>query len=108
MAEDTSARFCDCFQGERLYLPTDRHVKTEIVRQRVAEMRARGAQAAGEARIACSAGASRDGLTIRDPMRRLGDSGKSSEAILGVNLGVSSEIAEKVTPVNQALGKTVG
>jgi hypothetical protein len=39
---DDAARFCDYFQGERLYVSSSQRMRTEHNRRRVAEMRAQG------------------------------------------------------------------
>jgi hypothetical protein len=39
---EAAARFCDYFQGERLYIASSQRLRTEFNRRRAAEMRAQG------------------------------------------------------------------
>jgi hypothetical protein len=42
IGEQNAARFCDYFQGERIYIAGSRRLHTELNRRRAAEMRAQG------------------------------------------------------------------
>jgi hypothetical protein len=42
IGEHAAARFCDYFQGERLYVSSSQRMHTEHNRRRAAEMRAQG------------------------------------------------------------------
>jgi hypothetical protein len=42
IGSDAAARFCEYFQGERLYVSSSQRMRTEHNRRRVAEMRAQG------------------------------------------------------------------